>query len=105
MQPQMQPGRCKLVDFQVIVDYFSAPSTAKNANDRSWYYQSKLLSSSISLIVVLSSHILYSYVCFTSQPARNLGFIKHVKATLTVHTQGGTTASTWTLRYVRKALE
>lgn len=50
---QMQPGRCKLVDFQVIVDYFSAPSTAENANDRSWYYQSKLLSSSISLIVVL----------------------------------------------------
>eukprot|EP00985_Skeletonema_marinoi_P016597 scaffold8949_cov126-Skeletonema_marinoi.AAC.14 len=34
-----QAGRCKQVNFQLLIDYFSAPSTAKSANNRSWYYQ------------------------------------------------------------------
>jgi len=93
---QMQPGRCNIVDFQVMVNYFSAPSTAINANDRSWYYQSKLSSCPGLICSAFEPHLTRLCAFFPSQPARNLGFIKHVKATLTVHTQGGTTPSTWT---------
>jgi len=36
---QMQAGRCKEVNFQLMIDYLSDSSTPTSANDRSWYYQ------------------------------------------------------------------
>lgn len=52
---QMQAGRCKEVNFQLMIDYLSDSSTPTSANDRSWYYQSKFIH--FDLIVALLSRI------------------------------------------------